>query len=306
VIILNNYYIYIWRLSDQDNSGQIFYVGQGKYRKGILERTRCARAYSVHNRISNSKKRILAFCQLKANKLKLEGTPHIVEILKHNLTMSEANELEIELIKKLGRKFNNTGVLYNISEGGDINPMNDENIKNNYYNAIQNIDRSNQSMLMKNKMSNPEEREKLSKMTFEKMNNPEYKRAWLEIFKTEENMEKIKQIQSDISGVKLTYNGIVYRSKKELARHLNISSQLLNFRLKNNIPLNCIVDKRNVFSKKKGATPSEYINTSYNKCCGCGEIKDKLLFAKNSSSSTGVRSNCKKCELGKRKKSLVK
>lgn len=295
------YYIYVWRLPGLDDQNNIFYVGRGKYMKGILEKTRCARAYAIHNRVSNSKKRILAYCQLKANKLRLEGTPHIVEILRHNLTKHEADEIEIALIKTLGRKFNNTGLLYNISEGGDVNPMNDENIKNIFNVSVKNVDRSNQSMLMKKKMSIPCEREKLSKLTFENMNNPEYKRIWLEKVKSTDNIEKIRQVHSDLNGIKIEHNNIIFKSKKELARYLKISSQLLNFRLKNNIPIDALVNKGNNFNKKK---ENPYVDSEYNKCHTCGEIKNKLLFSKNSSSSTGVRSNCKKCESMKRKNML--
>jgi len=51
----NNHYIYVWKYSDLINWGVPFYVGQGKCTKGILEKTKCARAYSTHYRVSNSK-----------------------------------------------------------------------------------------------------------------------------------------------------------------------------------------------------------------------------------------------------------
>ena len=156
--------------------------------------------------------------------------------------------------------------------------------------------------IMKNIMNTYEMKKIISKTVLDRMNDPNYKKEWLKIINTPKNIEKRKQIQSEINGIKLEYNGVIYRSKKELARYLKTSPQLLNLRLKNNIPLDAPVNKGNNFNKNKGNSLNKFIDTSYNKCCGCGEIKDKLLFSKNKSSLTGVRSNCKKCELAKRKK----
>ena len=45
-----------------------------------------------------------------------------IQIIKDNLTDQEARELEISLIKQYGRKNNNTGILRNLTDGGEGRP----------------------------------------------------------------------------------------------------------------------------------------------------------------------------------------
>jgi len=83
------------------DKNQPFYIGIGNEK----------RAYSKHGR-SNFWKRIV------------EKTDYEVEILFENLTSEQAKEKEIEFIKLYGRVDNKTGILCNMTDGGDgiINP----------------------------------------------------------------------------------------------------------------------------------------------------------------------------------------
>lgn len=64
------------------------------------------------------------------------------------------------------------------------------------------------------------------------------------------SVERMRSKQADISGKPIEYKGIVFRSKKELARHLGISSQLLSFRLRKDIPLDLVPSKSNRRNKE--------------------------------------------------------
>ena len=88
------------------------------------------------------------------------------------------------------------------------------------------------------------------KVTLDRFNDPIKKAEWYNKFNTPEVIEKLKQIHSELNGIKIIHNGIEYRSKKELSRFLGISSQLLNYRIKNNIPLDLIPDKSNRRNKE--------------------------------------------------------
>jgi len=287
------YYIYAWKMYENEVMVP-FYIGKGKYKNGILEKTRCRRAYEKHNRVSNSKRRVLAFCQLKANKLAREGTPHIVEILYHNLTNEEADEIEISLIKKYGRLFNDTGILYNLAIGGP-NCLKDPDVRKIHATAMSEMDKTTQSKMMKERMNDPIYLAKVSKETKERMNDPEYKKEWLAIFRSPDNIEHLREVHSTLTGIKLEHKGVMYRSKKELARFLGISSQLLSYRLKNDIPLDAIPNKGNEFFKRKGNKKSEYCGKSFKRCPTCGEEKDNSCFSPLRTASTGFRSSCKEC-----------
>lgn len=79
------------------NTKETFYIGIGKSKK---------RAYSKHSRNKYWK-----------NYTKKYGFE--VEILKENISWNEACKLEIELIKKFGRKDLGKGKLLNMTDGGE-------------------------------------------------------------------------------------------------------------------------------------------------------------------------------------------
>lgn len=82
---------------------EVFYIGIGLHER---------RAYSFYK------------CQRSdfwAKYVSKHGEP-IVEIISRPDTYEEAKELEIALIKKYGKRANGTGVLVNLSDGGDGSP----------------------------------------------------------------------------------------------------------------------------------------------------------------------------------------
>lgn len=85
---MKNCYVYAY-LRESDNSP--YYIGKGSGN----------RAYSKHQNISVP----------KDNKL--------IVILANELTDAEAHALEIKLINEYGRKNNNTGILRNLTDGGE-------------------------------------------------------------------------------------------------------------------------------------------------------------------------------------------
>ena len=97
----NIYYVYLFK----DETGLPFYVGKGKgsrykdhFKKSELEK-------------SNHKNH-------KIKKMIREGCEIDIEFIK-NLTEEESFSIERELIKKYGRRNNKTGILTNLTDGGE-------------------------------------------------------------------------------------------------------------------------------------------------------------------------------------------
>ena len=182
---LRQHYIYVWK---EDKFGLPFYIGQGRH-SGYSDSNKKKYLRSITIHYNDKKRKTLAYCQNVANKLK---TNHIVEILYDNLTLEEVNKMESLLIKRLGRRNNGTGILCNLTDGGDVNPMDDISVK------------SKHKQIMK---------------------SPEYLAK-----------QKCKSI---------TVDGVEYYSKREAARKLGISRQLLKYRLNAGIPLSLNVSHGN-------------------------------------------------------------
>lgn len=103
------YYVYIYKHPD----GTPYYIGKGcknRYRKHLLD--------AKSNRNTNS------FCVRTTIKIIKSGKEPIIEILFKNLTNDDALKIEKELIKKYGRIDNKTGILTNLSDGGETYPTN--------------------------------------------------------------------------------------------------------------------------------------------------------------------------------------
>lgn len=241
---MNHHYIYVWKEQGIAGSGLPFYVGQGTHQS----HARYPRAYAKH--LDSNQKGRLSYAQKKANKLARLGVPHIVEILHDNLTQSQADEIEIQLVARLGRKVNNTGILYNISGGGDVNPMHDADIRAKHLAIMQSNEHREAFKVKISHIFTEAYREAKSAETRERLNDPVKKAAWYAKFNTPETIERMRSKQADISGKPIEYKGIVFRSKKELARHLGISSQLLSFRLRKDIPLDLVPSKSNRRNKE--------------------------------------------------------
>ena len=84
---MNNFYVYMYLRED----GSPYYVGKGKEK----------RAYVNHGRVS-----------VPIDKSR-------IEFVSENMTNDDAIKLEIELIEQYGRKDNGTGILHNMTMGGD-------------------------------------------------------------------------------------------------------------------------------------------------------------------------------------------
>lgn len=215
---MNNHYIYIWKEQGVAGSGLPFYVGQGKHcfdgRKDVYRR-----ASQTHHR---------EYCQLKANKLARLGTPHVVEILHDHLTQEEANALEKTLIKRLGRRVNNTGILTNIQEGGHFNPW--ESSRDKLLDAMKSEKRSR-------KIS-----EKVSKkITYEGV---EYQSkthlanhlgiTLPALIKLEQNGFKRRNRQRMS---KFVVNGEEFNTVEDVAERFGLTKGIVYYRMKNNIPM---------------------------------------------------------------------
>lgn len=231
-----NHYIYRWV---DPNTNLPFYIGQGKH-KYSHGKSKYIRAFSVHL-INRSKSK--AYCQNKADKLLILGTPHLVEIIHDDLTVDEANSLEILLISQYGRQNIGTGILTNLTDGGEINPMNCPLVRQKQLLAVNSpAHRANKSIKGKIRSQNPEWIEWNKRMMLGKMNDPTYYEKWYANFTSLENIEKLRETHG---GTKIQYNNVEYRSIRELARVLGISPQLLRYRIKNNIPFDVIPSKAN-------------------------------------------------------------
>jgi hypothetical protein len=91
----NKYYVYVYLRED----GTPYYVGKGKGK----------RAWDKNHTVN------------------LPTNPNNIKIIKENLSSTDSLKMEVVLIKKYGRKDNNTGILRNLTDGGDgvVNPSED-------------------------------------------------------------------------------------------------------------------------------------------------------------------------------------
>lgn len=124
-MIEKQHYIYVWK---ESKFGLPFYIGQGRHAGyKITNAKRYKRSITIH--YNGKKGGKLAYCQLVFNKLLTNNIIPVVEILYDNLTLDEANNMEVLLIKRLGRRNIKTGILCNLTDGGTQNPMDDINIR---------------------------------------------------------------------------------------------------------------------------------------------------------------------------------
>lgn len=106
----NIFYVYL--LLDPTNFYLPFYVGMGSGN----------RCYEHYKENENTTCNRLKFRKIR--KLKLAGFKPYVTIWQDSLSREDAFQLEIELIKKFGRRHydDKNGILLNVSEGGDSGP----------------------------------------------------------------------------------------------------------------------------------------------------------------------------------------
>lgn len=161
---------------------KIFYVGIGTKQ----------RAYSKHNR-NNIWKKIT------------KKTKYIVKILKENLTPNKAKKLEIKLISKYGKLCDKTGILANITDGGD-------NINSNSY--------------ISKKISNSLKGRKLTKK--HKQNISKAHRNKKLSYKTKEKIKLALENKNPNSRKVInTNNGKIYKSIRKASVHSKYSYSAL-------------------------------------------------------------------------------
>lgn len=229
--INKTHYVYLWKYPDDINNGEVFYVGQGKHRKY----NKYFRSKAIHYQ---DKKLRRSYAQKVFDKIIKNGGIPTILIYKDDLIMQEANDIEKLLISTYGRRDNNTGILCNLTDGGEINPMCDPEVRIKQLNAVRTPEHRLKRSIGATKVNARPEILKQHIINSTKMwENIEYRNKMIEKHNSKEMLEKHRSIQSELSGIKVVYNGIEYRSKNELARTLGMSLQMLSYRLKKNIPL---------------------------------------------------------------------
>jgi hypothetical protein len=195
-----NHYIYRWV---DPNTNLPFYIGQGKYHKN----SKYKRANEKH--VGNKKGE--AYCQNKADKLFRSGTPHRGEIIFESLSGEEANEIEVFLINKYGRLDIRTGILTNLSRGGDFNPTKDPEIEARRLKTIK----------------SDEYRKKMSEIVRNRYLDDEYRKK----------VVLGKSLVVDPTAKPIEFNGVEYSSVRKLSKHLGVAYETIRSRIKMGIPL---------------------------------------------------------------------
>jgi hypothetical protein len=104
----NKYYVYGLY---EEGSDTPFYIGKGSGRR--------VRRYSVDKKTHG----YMLDCKFK--NLQSKGKNLEYKILHDNLLEEDAFNIEINLIKKYGKRWDNTGILFNFTDGGDQPPSAD-------------------------------------------------------------------------------------------------------------------------------------------------------------------------------------
>jgi hypothetical protein len=227
----NDRYVYIWKYPENMDEGAIFYVGQGKHQKS----KKYLRSVAVHYQDRKLRK---SYAQKVFDKIVKLGENPIVLIYADNLTVDEAHAMEKLLIATYGRRNNNTGILCNLTDGGEINPMCDPEVRLRQLNSVRTPEhRLKRSIGASIVNARPEVLQQNITNTKKMWENIEFRKKMIEKHNSPEMLEKHRRVQSELTGIKVIHNGVEYMSKNELARALGMSLQMLSYRLKNDIPL---------------------------------------------------------------------
>lgn len=284
----NNHYVYIWKEPGVAGSGLPFYVGQGTHMKG----TRYFR--SVERHVSNSmingksinrRDARPTFCQKKADKLARLGTPHEVVIHTDNLTQEEANDLEILLISRLGRRDLGTGILCNLTDGGHTNNFTSPITRYNHLKAVRSeANRQRVSTWVRDRLKDPTIRQnhldaldKHRKRRRVEHNGKEY----LSVAELSETLgikpaTVLQRVNAgrdpsrEMGGNKrkILYDGVEYNSLTELAKAYDMPYGMLQVRLKSGIPLDAPYHTKKI----------RWNDKTYN---GVRELADELGWSMN-------------------------
>lgn len=222
----NNNFVYIWRESGL--GGLPFYIGQGVHRKGNTLRQKYYRMYAKHRH----------HVQWKWDSLEFP----IAEVHSDNLTKEEADSLERLLINRLGRIDNNTGILLNITEGGDANSVECESVRHKLKKSTtknwKNSEYRDLAIKGMRDAWNDENRKLNASITVsERWKNEDYINNMKNKFSEIRNTESGKLQQSKNASQPIIYNGVEFASKKKLAEHYGLDPATCRIRLRKGIPL---------------------------------------------------------------------
>jgi hypothetical protein len=110
----NIFYVYIYKYPD----GTPYYVGKGSKKR-----------YARHLLDAKANRNQKSWCVRVTKKIIDSDQEPIIEKVFENLSNENALKIEKELIKRYGRRDNKTGILTNLSDGGESYPTNlSENI----------------------------------------------------------------------------------------------------------------------------------------------------------------------------------
>lgn len=189
---MNTHYVYFWSHKDFG----ILYIGQGTHGKIQFPSQKYSRAYAKHKKSS-----IDGF--LKNKNIKPDVT-----ILCDNLTKEEADLKEIYLINFLGRRFDKSGCLLNVADGGHL---------------------SSPRKIMKKIIVNGIEFESIAACArFYGVSHGKICHCLRDGREIVSKNRTKKQIE---------YNGKIFDSFVELSKFLNLPENVIRNRLKKNIPL---------------------------------------------------------------------
>lgn len=221
----------MWR--ESGISGLPFYVGQGQHRKGGTHRQKYYRMYAKHRE----------HVQWKWDKL----INPVAEIHTDNLTKAEADELERLLILRLGRVDISTGILLNITEGADSNPVECDSVRTKLQKTtMANWKKSEYRNTVVNAIKeswNEDRKNTASIKVSERWKNSEYAENTKSKLIAIRNTENGKLQQSKNASQPVIYNGIEFASKKKLADFYGLDPVTCRKRLRLGIALDAPKDR---------------------------------------------------------------
>lgn len=226
------HYIYIWSHEDFG----IFYVGQGNQRRfSGCDRQKYSRAYEKHR----DQQTLLGF--IHNNNIK-----HTTTIISENLTKEQADEKEIYIINFLGRKYNDSGILLNLADGGSsskpLKIMKKQIVNGIEFESISEVARYydiSHAKATRNLRNNKNPGIYANKVEYKgiEYNNMRELGEYFGLTPAQVSYRLKHNIQLEYKKETIIYDGVEYSSYKELAKKYNLTTANVKRRLKHNIPL---------------------------------------------------------------------